>query len=95
MFRRFASVGALIGLLIPGVLLLKIYVTREAFGAFEVLLWPSSLSLLANEQYADGNPMIWVNMAESVLVNIVWYVVLAIIAYACYRPRKSFGSAKP
>ena len=85
MFRRFAAIGALLGLVIPGVLLLKVRITNNAFGIYEVLLWPSSLGLMANEQYKDGDPMIWFNMAESVLINVVWYVVLAAIAYAISR----------
>ncbi len=85
MFKKFVGIGVLLGLLIPGLVLLKVSVTGEAAGWYEFLLWPSSIALMANEQYGDGDPMIWVNMAMSVLANVIWYSVLASLAYAVRR----------
>lgn len=85
MFKKFVSLGALAGLLIPGLVLLNVSATKEAVGLYALLLWPSSIALMANEQYSEGDPMIWVNMAIAVLVNVVWYIALAGISYAIFR----------
>ena len=85
MFKKFISVGALAGLLIPGLVLLNVSMTKETAGVYAFLLWPSSLALMANEQYSEGDPMIWINMAIAVLVNVAWYAALAGIAYAIIR----------
>lgn len=91
MFKKFVGIGALVGLLVPGLVLLKFSMTNELAGMFEFLLWPSSIFLMANEQYSDGDPQIWVNVAISVLVNVVWYIVLASFAYAI---RRTVGAAQ-
>jgi hypothetical protein len=85
MFIRFAFIGATLGLIIPIVLLLKVQVTGEAFGVIEVLAWPSSFSLITNESYQDGDPMIWFNMAVSILISMVWYIALASIIFTFSR----------
>ncbi|MCK9623058.1 MAG: hypothetical protein M0R47_21290 [Methylobacter sp.] len=85
MFMRFAFIGATLGLIIPIVLLLKVQVTGEAFGVIEVLAWPSSFSLMANEAYQDGDPMIWFNMVVSIFINMVWYISLASIIFTFSR----------
>lgn len=85
MFKKFVVIGVLLGLVIPGLVLLKVRVTNEAAGMYEFMLWPSSIDLMANEQYSDGDPMIWVNMAMSIIANVVWYSVLASLAYGVRR----------
>jgi hypothetical protein len=93
MFMRFAFIGATFGFIIPIILLLKVQVTGEAFGVIEVLAWPSSFSLMANEAYQDGDPMIWFNMAVSILINMVWYIALASIIFTFSRLDKGHRGA--
>lgn len=85
MFKKFIFFGGLTGLLIPGLILLYVSATNETAGVYAFLLWPSSITLMANEQYSEGDPMIWINLALAVIVNVVWYTVLAGIAYAIFR----------
>lgn len=85
MFKKFVGAGVLLGLLIPCLVFLKVSVTKELAGMYEFLLWPSSIVLMANEQYGEGDPMIWVNWAISVLANVVWYTILASLVYAMHR----------
>ena len=85
MFMKFTSFGALAGLLIPGLILLYVSATDESAGVYAFLLWPNSIALMANEQYTEGDPMIMINLAIAVLVNVVWYTALARIAYAIFR----------
>ena len=85
MFKKFVGTGVLLGLLIPGLVFLKVSVTKELAGMYEFILWPSSIVLMANEQYGEGDPLIWVNWVISVLANMVWYAILASLAYAIRR----------
>jgi len=48
---------------------------------------------MANEAYQDGDPMIWFNIAVSILINMVWYIVLASIIFTFSRLGKGHRGA--
>ena len=83
MLRRFLAAGSIIGAVVPAALWARHLVTQELFGALEVLLWPPSILLMALEG-SPGAAWTWAVVAASVLLNMLWYVVLAFVIYLGY-----------
>jgi len=94
MFIRFVMIGATAGLAIPFLLMAMAQITHQSFGITEVMLWPSSFLLMANEGH-EGEPVVWVNMSTAIGINIAWYIIGASILYVIFRINKKFTDSKP
>jgi hypothetical protein len=81
MLKRFLIAGAALGLLVPAALWARTTLTGQLFGLLEVSLWPPSILLMATEN-SEGGPTVWLVMALAVLLNVLWYTLIAGIVYA-------------
>jgi hypothetical protein len=83
--KKALTVSAVLGLVIPWLLLWRVDVTHKAFGRAEMMAWPASVGLMANEQYRPGDLHILVNIWIAVGLNVLWYCIVASIIYGLYR----------
>jgi hypothetical protein len=83
MYKRFFLTGAIVGLIIPAVLLAWAKITGALFGLVQVLVWPSSIILMATER-PDVAPFDWLYLAASIALNCLWYALIATVFYLIY-----------
>jgi hypothetical protein len=78
--KRYVLFGASLGLLVPLVVLIAAYLFGYQYGVSTVVLWPSSL-LFAVASDIRPKPYMPELYVQAVLFNVIWYVILACIAY--------------
>jgi hypothetical protein len=78
--KRYVLFGASLGLLVPLAILIAAYLFGYQYGISTVVLWPSSL-LYAVASDLRPKPYMPGLYAQAILFNVIWYVILACIAY--------------
>jgi len=78
--KRYVLFGASLGILVPAFVLLASYLFRHQPDIITVILWPPSLLLAVASSVRPVPYMPWL-YAQAVLFNIIWYVMLACMAY--------------
>jgi len=89
--KRYVLFGAALGILVPAVVLLTSYLFRHQPDVITVILWPPSLLLAVASNVRPVPYMPWL-YAQAVLFNVIWYVILACIAYFARRLVAKVGS---
>jgi hypothetical protein len=79
-FWRWILLFGLAGLIVPGVLLLHVIVSRTVFGGLEVLLWPGSLMLWTLEN--PKPPMVQAAIFAGALIsNVLLYAAVGALTW--------------
>ena len=82
--RRWLFWWSLLGLIVPAALLLHWRLSGAAFGRLEVILWPSSITLMGLEGQNSVFTIILV-YAIAFIANVIIYAIAGLLIWAAMR----------
>jgi phosphatidylglycerophosphatase A len=83
--RRFLLAAVTLGALVPIVLLIISYVRHSLFDNLELMLWPSSIMLLATDGHEHLDIYSVEVIALSIATNMMLYFIAGFIVWQIYR----------